>query len=241
MKKLLMGILALTLALSFTACGEDSKKDDKKEETKQTEVAKDSKKDEKADPKDAAEDAVKGYMDALCKFDFAEMEKYLNGELPEELSSLNLDDLKDEMMGTMPEDMEFMKSYLEDMFDTAIDKMLSTISYKITSSEEDGDDIKVTLEVTSPDFNELGTIIEEAMSSPEAEQNMMELLTEAMESGDLSEDATEQELMDYIMPKVFDIVNDIISDEISNVSKTTETQELIVSEVDGEWLINTDK
>ena len=238
MKKLLMGILALTLALSFTACGEDSKKDTDKEETKQTETKKE---DKKVDKKDAAEETVKAFMDALCKFDFKKMENYVDGELTEEFAQYDLASLKSELMSNMPEDIAPMKSYIEDLFDSAIDDMLSSISYQITSVEEDGDDIKVCLDLTTPDFGLLETAFEDALAAPEVEEETMALITEAMESGELTEGSSEQDILDYIMPKVFDMAKDIVADEIKNAEKTTEEGEFILTEVDGKWLINTEK
>lgn len=232
-----MGIIALTLALSFTACGEDSKKDSGKEETKQTETKKD---DKKANPTDAAEDTVKGFMDAFCEFDFKEMEKYADGELPEEITEIDFTAIKDETINSLPEEMGAYKSQFEKMFDTAIDDMLATISYDITSVKETDDNITVKVDLTMADFNALESTIEDALSS-DMEESIMKIATDAMESGDLTEDATEQDVIDYIMPKAIDLMGDILSDEIKGLEKTTEECEFILSEVDGEWLIDIEK
>ena len=235
MKKLLMGILALTLALSFTACGEDSKKDSDKEETKQTETKNDNKKE--ADPKDAAEDAVKGFMDAFCEFDFKEMEKYIDGELPAEFAEFDFSTIKEETVNSLPEELDAYKDDFGKMFDTAIDKMLATISYDITNVKEDGDNYVISVDVTMADFNALEESLNNALTS-DLSDKIVEIGEEAMENGDLSDDSTEQEVMDYLIPKAIDMIGDLLEDEIKNLERTTEEGEFVVTEVDGEWLIN---
>ena len=235
MKKLLMGILALTLALSFTACGEDSKKDSDKEETKQTETKKDDKKE--ADPKDAAEDAVKGFMDAFSEFDFTEMEKYIDGELPAEFAEFDFSTIKEETINSLPEELDAYKDDFGKMFDTAIDKMLATISYDITNVEEDGDNYVISVDVTMADFNALEESLNNALSADLTEK-FIEIGEEAIANGDLSEDSTEQEVMDYLMPKAIDMIGDVLDEEIKSLERTTEEGEFVVTEVDGEWLID---
>ncbi len=234
MKKLLTGILALTLVFSLTACGENKdNKDDKKEETKQTEVSKET------DPKEAAEETVKDFMDAFCELDTKEMAKYIDGELPEEFSDFNFDAVKEETINSLPEELGAYKTQFGDMFDSLIDKMLATINYDILSVEEDGDNMIAKVDITMADFNALEDALNNALST-DFSAKFVEIAEEAMANGDLTDDSTEQEVIEYLLPKAIDAIGDILEKEIDSLERTTEEAEFTLTEVDGKWLIDAD-
>ena len=234
MKKLLTGILALTLVFSLTACGENKdNKDDKKEETKQTEVSKE----KEADPKEAAKETVDNFMKAFSKMDSDMMAKHVDGDLPESISSIDFAAIKDETVNSLPEELSAYKPQFGDMFDSLIDKMLATIDYDILSVEEDGDNMIAKVEITMADFANLETVLNEALQTG-LNEKFMEIAQEALDSGALTDDSTEQEIMDYIMPKAIDLIEDILADKINGLDKVTEEAEFTLAEVDGKWLID---
>lgn len=233
MKKLLTGILALTLALSFTACGKDeSTNDSKNPDTPKVE--------DKISSTDAAKEVATSFMDAYKKFNIEEASQYVNGEISEEIAQFDIENIKKEMLKTMPEDFAPMADYLTDMLDSVVDTISSSTEYKIISAEEDGDNVKVVVDVTSPNVDNLEATFENAMAE-DMEQEMLVILTEAMESGALTESSTDEEMMEYLMPKIFEIAEEMIVEELKNAETTTKNFNLILTEVDGKWLIDPEK
>jgi len=228
MKKLLSLILALSLTLSLAACGgkgEDKAKDEPNE-----------KKEVKADKKelkgeDAARDAAENFFDAFCDFDFEEAEKYFDGEIPSDVKGAYSMAL-DEMLAGMPAEMSAYKSDFEDIFNDLIEKMKKSVSYKITDVEGDGDEYIVSVELTMPDMESVDF---DSVMSSSMEEELMTLVMEYAESGKITESMSEDEMMEIIMPELIKIIKNAFND--MDFETTTDSGEITVAEIDGEWLV----
>ncbi len=221
MKILLCMMLALAMALSFAACGEEEAPAGGVTE------APNEAKSETAAP---VADAVEGFMQAVVSLDSAEMSKYVDGELPEELKQA---DLKVIMEG-MGED--FGASTGE--FEALIKKIVAAaISYEVKSVEEDGDTAVAKIALSIKDTTALENIDFDAMlADPAMEEKLMGLI----EDGTITEESSEEELMSAIFDLVLPVMEEAMLDALENVDVSVEEYEIPLVLKDGEWKISED-
>ncbi len=211
MKKLLCLLLAMVMCFSLVACSsEEGAGSDSAEE---------------------AEKAFTGFMDALCAFDAEAMADYVvdPDAIPEEIKNVNVE----AMMATMPEMMAAYEEDLRGVYTALLEKYTAAVSYEKKDSEETDDGYVFTVDMSMPKEDPA-----DSLQNSLTEEAFTELLVEKVTAGELSLDATEEEAMAVIMPAFFDMMNKEIESMEFEI-ETTE-KEIIVSEVDGEWLVDID-
>ncbi len=225
MKKLLALFLALMLAFSVSACslfGGD--KEDSKKTTK--------------NDKEAVEETVNAFMGAFVDFNFAELKNYVVDEksIPKDLANLDFDDYIDEAMEDFPPELSAYEDDYRGLFDAMIDKVKSEFTYEIEEVEQVGkeDKYEVTIDVTMPDFENID--IADTLEDTFSDDAFATILSDLLASGKITENSTEDEILDLVVDEVIDLCTDTIND--LEFKTTTEELDLtVVKTDDGEWLI----
>lgn len=211
MKKLLCLLLAMVMCFSLVACSSEEGAG--------------------SDSAAEAEKALVGFMDALCDFDADAMVDYVvdPDAIPEEIKNVNVETL----MATMPEMLAEYEDDFRDVFTALVEKFTSGIKYEIKDSEEVDEGYAFTLDVSMPEGNPA-----DSLQDLFTEETLTELVMEKVSSGEIALDSSEEEIMAAVMPALFDMMNKEIESMEFEI-ETTE-KEIIVSEVDGEWLVDID-
>ena len=186
----------------------------------------------------AVENTVKSFMDTLMEFKFDELAKYVvdKDELPEEITGLDLTAVFNEAMDELPAEFEGYVGEFEKIFSGVMDLLKDKVGYEIKAIEK-GDDkgkYSVTLDLTVPEVADVDfeNILTEGMN----EEQLTGMLMEMFEAGTITENTSEQEMMDLIMPKVIEIMNNSIKN--MTFESSTEEIEFDVVKENGEWLID---
>lgn len=219
MKKLLSIVLALVLVLSVASCslfgGEK-------------------------DSAASAEKTVESFMDALVDFDFKKLKNYIDDEdaLPDEIADFDLEANLEKIIDDMPAELDDYSDDLRSIFNDLIDKIKKEISYEIKETTKDEDSYIVTVEVTLPDMDSVN--FENLLTDSMDESSLMNILNEMIESGKITENTTEQEMFDLLMPEVFKIMEDAIKD-IEFETTTDEKEFVVVKSEDDKWVIDVEE
>ena len=219
MKKLLSIVLALVLVLSVASCslfgGEK-------------------------DSAASAEKTVESFMDALVDFDFKKLKNYVDDEdaLPDEITNFDLEANLEKIIDDMPAELDDYSDDLRSIFNDLIDKIKKEISYEIKETTKDEDSYIVTVEVTLPDMDSVN--FENLLTDSMDESSLMNILNEMIESGKITENTTEQEMFDLLMPEVFKIMEDAIKD-IEFETTTDEKEFVVVKSEDDKWVIDVEE
>ena len=240
MKKLLSILLALTMVFSLAACGGDKAEKEAKKGEKVVDVVKDDEKTKEKDDEALAEETVEGAMDAFCELNLKEFAGYVNGEADlGDMPFENKDDLTDMFLEELGSDpgMEGMIELIQPVFETVVDAMLDSMTYEITDVSEDNGDYNFTVNFECMDFEALDDF-DSLMEGTDFETTMMEVVTELMESGDITEDMSEEEMMEALIPSLVEILEDVIVEALESVDTNEAELEFVVTEEDGEWLID---
>jgi hypothetical protein len=70
------------------------------------------------------------------------------------------DALPDVVLNSLPSEMSPYKSQLKKVMSNVTDNLLDTVEYKVVSSEINGDEAKVKVEISVPDFSKMGSLSE---------------------------------------------------------------------------------
>lgn len=218
MKKLLALLLAFALVFSVTACSlfDNPEKD-----------------------RAAVEETVKGFMDAYTAFEFDKLENFVvnKDDLSEKVAEVNMTAAFDEVMKDLPSEMAPYRQDLQKIFDDTINKVKSGLSYEITGIErsEDGDNYTVSISLTIPDFESID--FNAAFSDVASEAVLTNVLKEMIDSGKVTANTTQQEMIALLMPEVVKLIESAINDIEFEV--VTEESKLVVVETDDDaWLID---
>ena len=219
MKKILLFMIIAVCSLFFVSCGFNGSKDggnglNEKEESKTDE--------------ELAIDCVKGYIDALKKFDRAKAVEYLaDKNAKTDIDGFTNEELKAEVKKNFPEDntkygTEFMKCV-----NKAQEKMGQHIEYNIKDKvSKDKEKIKVFATITEP--GEKDNVFK-YISKDE-----MNKAFDKIKDEDKNEDANAEELFVCVCSEIVEkIENHVIKNEDLKKSE----KEFILSNVGGKWLI----
>ncbi len=240
-KKLLALALSLVLAFSFVGCSPEKDADKKDETTKTEEKAtkeetKTAEEPVKVDEKAEATEAAEDFMDALVDFDYDELQGLVTDPdaIPEEISYLDVDVLMEEIGAE-----EAFAGYEDDfkkIFQTMIDNMKAECTYELEEVKEDGDNYIASGVIIMPNFDsfDFDSYFEEALS----EDKMMEVMMEMYENGEITDDMSEEEMLDAIFPVIIDYCEEVINDiDFSKEVKEEEFKIDVIKSGD-KWLVD---
>lgn len=258
MKRFLKVLVTLSviaaLLLSFAACKDNEKSDegskeevvetkskknkdtDKDEEEKEDKKADEDEEDKDDDDKDAeaATETVENFMNAACELNAEEAYEYTDSD--EEPPYKDADDAVDQFVAEFSEGAPADGVvYFETLGDMMVDAMLDSMDYEITSCEKDGDEYVITV-----DWDCIDTVsIEDNMIVDESVGE--EIAMELYENGDITEDMTEDEMVEVLMPATVEYMIEVLEDAIADADIKTETKEFVVYEDGGDWIIDADR
>lgn len=246
MKKIIALLLMLALCVSMMAgCSKDETNadNDKKDEPKTEEKNEPKTEENEEEPEYLqAEKPVEEFLGALMKLDGEKMAACMDDASSAEDMIQGFAELSDydAFLASMEESMGDVSAYeneLKNFYDAMIAKVTENISGQINSNEKVGDDYHIGVTLTIPNFENGDPF--EALSSATSEDAIMEVFMGLYESGEITEDMSEEELLAKIMPAVFGA----ITESVNNMDIETETEEgtIVVSKIDGKWLINSEK
>lgn len=215
MKKLLSVLLIIVLALFAVSCDESEKS------SEQAEVEK----------------TAKAFMDAYMELDGEEIKKHVvdPDDVPE---FLDRELLLSSVTGLLPDEFGSVSNDFEDFMNTIIDTMTKDWSYTIKSTEktDDGYTVSVETNVSNLDDVDFKGILENVFSD---EDVLMSLIMGLYEAGKISDDMTESEMMEAMMPEIFKIATEAVKElEFEMEIKKTE---LVIVNSDGKWLVDSEK
>lgn len=231
-KKLLALVLSLMLVLSFAGCSSDTANEEKDEKEKVEEKAdkKEKKEEKEKTPEEEAEAVAEAFMDAYIDFDSATLVKLVNDadELPEIFQQDILDQLVEEASAELPGYEEDFKEVFEVMFNS----IKKELSYEIIDVEEDEDKFTFTVSTSTPDFDNI------SFDDYFSDEAMSNLLSEMLANGEITEDMSEEELMDTVMTAYFDMAKEVFT-EIDFGTAIVETECKVVVVKDGKkWVVD---
>lgn len=176
--------------------------------------------------------ALENYITAYLQFDADAVSEYVD-ETPKDLDALNFDSF----MGSLPEMFSPYENELKGMYDNLIGKFTEKTAYEIVGVEGEGEEYTYTVSVTIPDFDNIN--IEDVLSESLSEDVITNMVVEALRSGNLTVNSSEDDVIAFVMPKIIEIANEAISD--ISVDFYEEEQEFVVTLKDGKWLVNAEK
>lgn len=182
--------------------------------------------------KEESEKVVKEFMDAAMELDFKKASKYVVDGSDKELPFESKDDYIDEMVKTMPFPAEYEKDvrkFAEKVFDASID----CESYDIADSEKKDGEFVYTITLKTKDEDDLNEKTEKKTTTA-----LSELVEELKESGEVTEEMSQEEIIEIIAPKTIELLEDVYLEAIEDADEAEYEFELTVSNVDGEWLIS---
>ena len=220
MKKFLALLLAVVCTMSMVACGGTGK-----------------------DTSAGAEKVVESFMDAFCDLDMDKVKDYVvdENDIPEEIANLDLSAGIKKIMEEMPSEAEAYASDFEKVFNDLIEKLKKSLSYKIKKTEKAEEDYIVTVELTVPDPEKMESIDMESLFAESLDETALnDMLMKMLAEGKISENSTEQEILDLIMPELIKIVKNVFdSIELETITKDVEI--VVVQTEDGKWLVDAQK
>lgn len=260
LKRILLLLLALACVLAMVACDDkkesSSKKDDDDEDESveitvsddaDSDITEASSEESVPAPEISVEDAdaaIKAFFDALVQLDatglkdachdseifysesFLEFEKICSGDFGE-------------MLGDDAAMFAGHEEKLGEMVQAIIDKLSQTMSYQLSEGRRIGNDTVVyDVEMTMFNADQIGTIMTEQLSNALSEQVVIQLVTELMSNGTITNSTTEEELYEILIP----VILDMVIDAIRNMELTSQTisGEFAVIEKDGVLLVDLD-
>ncbi len=207
MKKLLSIITIAVLTLSITACSGGS-------------------------DEEMAKKSAEGFLDAFVELDFETIADYMvePDDLPEEVKSLNLDGLMD----NMGEEMAPYKEDFKTVFDGLIGAFSKKMDYEILSITPDGADYVVKADITMPKTE--GIDFENMFTDAFTEEEITQLAIRLLAEGKITADSTPEEIMGAIMPTMIEKFESVL--EGLQLETYTEEVKMTVVNKDGKWLID---
>lgn len=196
-----------------------------------------------ADREAAAIAAAENYMSAICALNMEGAAAYaVEGEaMLQDLEFKNAEDVKTLLMDAMLEGAGTEFSPYADKFspilDTVITGLQNSFSYEITSASVDGDAYLVSGSFTHMNFDadmeEIFNIDENALN-----EILTRVATKVMESGQITAQTTETELLEMMIDPLVSELEPIIKDAMAKIPNVQEDIALKVEKKDGAWLVN---
>ena len=227
--KVLSIIMVLAMVLSFVSCGSSEapapvEAPAVSSETSAPEVP--------APTESGAKDTVVAFMDAMVKLDSAAMaENMVGGVMPEGMEDLDMVNIVTPIAqeSGMP---------LDAFMDIMYKIMAEALKYEVNSVEEDGDTAVAKITLLSKDTSALENLDFDAiMADADMEAKLMELL----ESGELSENSSEEEIMEAVMDMIMPVMEDAMLGAMEDMEYAEEEMELSLVKENGAWKIQDDE
>ena len=186
------------------------------------------------DPETLARETVENYMDALMVFNFEKASTYTSDpdKMMEDAPYNNLEDATAAIMDAVPEEFATYEESITKFADAMFDVMKDKMDYEITAVTKDGDDYLVSVTLTTVD-SDGANFMTDMMSDIDIEEMLMQML----EDGIINENMSEQQLMDILVPAIFDTMTEAVQN--ASVSTTTIEENFRIIKVDGKWVIDT--
>ncbi|MBE6680998.1 MAG: hypothetical protein E7600_01760 [Ruminococcaceae bacterium] len=229
---------------------EDKKSDAedvKNDEGKKNDVKKDKNEDkpvvEEKSPEEAAEEALVNCLDCLVACDFEGMVEYTTDPGEYENSGITCaDDLADSIIEGLDMETWFAETLGEANAVTVVDAtralyidLIEDMDYEIIEClSADEEEAVFEVELYTPDFDNIDIM------TMMGEDDGAALAMQALEEGVITEDMTEDEMIDALIPYMTEYMVKVIESAAYDVELLTETAEITVVNVDGEWLVDTD-
>lgn len=226
LKKTASMLLCLSLAMSLAACGGNGGGSGTvNPEAPSSDVSNEEKK---------VEAPVKGFLDDFCNLEFSNLNDYLLEE-EEELASFDFDALlEEEITGAITgSGMEEYADLFRPLIDKYLDVITSNMNYEIVETVKDGENYKVNVEFSSIP---LADIINAMNSIDDAAGE--DLGTKLVEEGKLTEGMSEEEMMKVVLEATVEYMSGVLDETAKNAKPVIAELDFVVSEKDGEWLID---
>ena len=225
--KVLSIVMVLVMALSFASCGSsETPAPSEVSETSSTASSETS-----AAAESGAKDTVVAFMDAMVKLDSAVMaENMVGGVMPEGMEEMDMQKIVEPLAqeSGMP---------LDDFMDIMYKIMADAVKYEVKSVEENGDTAVANITLMVKDTTALSEIdFDTVMADVDMEAKLMELL----ESGELSENSSEEEIMAVVMEMVMPVLEEAMLGALENVEYDAQDVELALVKENGAWKIKDD-
>lgn len=260
LKRILLLLLALACVLAMVACDDkkesSSKKDDDDEDESveitvsddaDSDVTEASSEESAPAPEISVEDAdaaIKAFFDALVQLDatglkdachdseifysesFLEFEKICSGDFGE-------------MLGDDAAMFAGHEEKLGEMAQAIVDLVAGTMSYQLGEGIQSGNDAVVyDVEITMLVTDQLGSLLSEHLYNSISQEAILQLVSELMAEGTITDQTTEEELYDILIPIILDMTIDAIKD--MEVPCETVSGKFAVVSKDGVLLVDLD-
>lgn len=188
---------------------------------------------------------VEGFLSAFSALDAPAMKTYAHeSKVFEQEAFLNFEKIcNGGLMDMMGEDAAIFagnEEQLERLVTAMIEKLSSTISYKISEGKQLADgSVEFDVEVTVFDPESVNVHFGQHLANSMSQEKLMEIVTELMNNGTITESTTEEEMMSILMPVIMDIAIEAI--QTMELSTTTISGTLVVTRKDGAVLLDLDR
>ncbi len=191
----------------------------------------------------AARAAAENFLDAICKLDMQTAAAYTTDSeaFLATVEFKNAEDVKnlftDAMLeGAGAEFSPYTEKFMP-LIDNVLNGLLGTFDYEITSATVDGDGYLVSGTLTHMDFD---TDVEALINTDEATMNdiLSRVATKVMESGQITAQTTETELMAMMIEPLVEELIPLVADAMAKIPSVQEDITLKVEKKDGAWLVN---
>ncbi len=178
--------------------------------------------------------AVEGFLDDFCDLEFSKLNDYLLEE-DESLANFDFDALlEQEITGAIAgTGMEQYADLFEPLIEKYLDIITSNMKYEVVETVKEGENYNVNVEFSAIPISD---IINAMNSVDEAAGN--EIGTKLVEEGKLTEGMSEEEMMKVVLEATVEYISGILDDTAKNSEPETAELNFVVSEKDGEWLID---
>lgn len=178
--------------------------------------------------------AAEDFLNAYVNVDFAEIANYVDdaSKLPDEIKDFDVENI---MQNSVPEEFKQYSEEFRGIIDVLLAKLKENMAYTINSVEKVDDKFKFTTSMTSPDFD---IDMEKVLSEKINEDQITKVITDLYTAGVISDNSTEEEIIDAAIEPLFGIIKDTIQE--TDFGKETTECEIIVKNIDGSWLVSTE-
>lgn len=188
------------------------------------------------DERAQAQETVKNYLDALMVLDFKKASSFTSDpdKMMEKAPYDNLDGAADAILNAVPQDFQVYKDSIVDFTEAMFETMTKNMNYEIVSIEKDGENYQAVIELTIVDTESVK--VDEIMTDMMEDINIEELLMQLLEDGIITENMSEQEMMDILFPAMFEKMTESIRK--IDMETTTSNETMTILNSDGTWLVD---
>ncbi len=179
--------------------------------------------------------AAEGFLNAYVNVDFEKIVNYVDdaSNLPDEIKDFDIENI---MQDSIPEEFKQYSEEFRSLIDALLEKMKENMAYTINGVEKVDDKFKFSTTITSPDFDiDIEKVLSEKINEDQITKVIMDLYT----SGVISDSSTQEEIMDAAIAPLFSMIKDTIKE--TDFGKESTECEIIVKNIDGNWLVSTEE